>query len=71
MFHKQGFFDGVFEATGGFGNVEYGAAGTVFIEQGGNKIARGKRSLFVDNKKRAPATTRVNQVSDYECQSSK
>lgn len=59
-------YDGVFEAYGGFGNNEYGAAGTIYQE---HMISDNltKRSLYVNNDGHAPQTLRVNEV-EFEMQ---
>ena len=64
LYYQKGFFDGVLEAAGGSGDVENGAAGTVYVEKAGNSSARAYRTLKVDNKGRSPLTERINQVND-------
>ena len=61
MYYEDGFFDGVLMAAGGLGNLENGAAGTVYVERPRNN-SRPFRSLKVDNNGRSPLTARVNQV---------
>ena len=63
MYYQGGFFDGVLEAAGGKGDVENGAAGTVYVEKAGNTSERAHRTLKVDNKGRPPLTERINQVT--------
>ena len=54
-------YDGIFEAYGGFGNEEYGAAGTIYhCEMKANN--KTKKSLYVNNNGQAPQTERVNEV---------
>ena len=54
-------YDGIFEAYGGFGNDEYGGAGTIYHHHIiSNNVTR--RSLYVNNNGHAPQTQRVNQV---------
>lgn len=62
MYYQGGFFDGFLEAAGGIGDVENGAAGTVYVEKAGNNSDRLYRTLKVDNKGRSPLTARINQV---------
>ena len=62
MYYQGGFFDGFLEAAGGIGDVENGAAGTVYVEKAGNNSYRPYRTLKVDNKGRSPLTERINQV---------
>ena len=62
LYYRGGFFDGVLEAAGGKGDVENGAAGTVYVEKAGNDSIGAHRTLKVDNKGRPPLTERVNQV---------
>ena len=62
MYHQGGFFDGFLEAAGGIGDVENGAAGTVYVEKAGNSSDHPHRTLKVDNKGRSPLTERINQV---------
>ena len=62
MYYKEGHFDGQLEAAGGFGNREYGAAGTVFIQKGHNATYRGYRTLRVDNNNKRITAFRINQV---------
>ena len=54
-------YDGVFETFGGFGNEEYGAAGTIYRHMISDNITR--RSLYVNNNGHAPQTKQVNQVA--------
>ena len=63
LYYQGGFFDGVLEAAGGKGDVENGAAGTVYVEQPGNISERAHRTLRVDNSGRPPMTERINQVT--------
>ena len=63
LYYRGGFFDGVLEAAGGKGNVENGAAGTVYVEKPGNISERAHRTLRVDNSGRPPVTERINQVT--------
>lgn len=62
LYYQGGFFDGVLEAAGGNGDVENGAAGTVYVEKAGDSSARPHRTVKVDNKGRSPLTERINQV---------
>ena len=62
MYYQGGFFDGFLEAAGGIGDVENGAAGTVYVEKAGNNSDSPYRTLKVDNKGRSPLTERINQV---------
>ena len=64
LYYQKGFFDGFLEAAGGNGDVENGAAGTVYVERAGNSSARAYRTLKVDNKGRSPLTERINQVNN-------
>jgi hypothetical protein len=54
-------YDGIFEAYGGFGNEEYGAAGTIYHHHMTSDNIT-KRSLYVNNNGHAPQTERVNEV---------
>lgn len=55
-------YDGIFEAYGGFGNDEYGGAGTIYHHHMiSDNVTR--RSLYVNNNGHAPQTQRVNQVT--------
>ena len=62
LYYQGGFFDGFLEAAGGIGDVENGAAGTVYVEKARNNSDRPYRTLKVDNKGRSPLTERINQV---------
>ena len=54
-------YDGTIEAYGGFGNDEYGAAGTIYHHHVVSDNTT-KRSLYVDNNDHRPQTERVNQA---------
>lgn len=66
LYYQGGFFDGFLEAAGGTGDVENGAAGTVYVEKAGNNSDRPHRTLKVDNKGRSPLTERINQVQQLK-----
>lgn len=63
MYYQGGFFDGVLEAAGGKGDLENGAAGTVYVEKAVNNSDTPHRTLKVDNKGRPPLNERVNEVN--------
>lgn len=67
LYYQGGFFDGVLEAAGGTGDVENGAAGTVYVEKAGKSSHSPHRTLKVDNKGRSPLTERINQVDNVKC----
>ena len=54
-------YDGTYEAFGGFGNDEYGAAGTIYHHR---KISNNttNKTLIVSNNGHSPQTGKVNQV---------
>ena len=63
MYYQDQDYDGMLEAYGGFGNDEYGPAGTIYHHQMPTNKTSLRRSLYVSNNGHGPQTKRVNEVT--------
>ena len=67
LYYQDVDYSGLLEAYGGFGNDEYGSAGTIYHHQATKNITAPRRSLHINNKGHSPETKRVNEVMHLLC----